>query len=88
MPKSSTGTIAATATFRDTYAGVVAAILVPFKTKRKGQTVTRYRWQEEVRGFAAGGWASPFVSTDQAIACAKRHALFSNVQAVETALAA
>lgn len=80
--------VAAAACYHDTWVGDVAAVLVPFKTKRNGQTVTRYRWQEEVRGFAAGGWASPFVSVEQAVACAKRHALFSHVQAIETALAA
>lgn len=78
----------ATATYRDTWAGEVAAVLVPFKTKRRGETVTRYRWQEQDRSFSCGGWATPFVSVEQAIACAKRHHLFSNVQAVETTIAA
>lgn len=71
----------ATATYNDIWAGEVAAVLLPFKTKRNGQTVIRYRWQEQVRGFAAGGWASPFMSVEQAVACAKRHHMFSNVQA-------
>ena len=79
---------AATATYRDTWAGEVAAVLLPFKTKRKGVSVIRYRWHELVRGFECGGWASPFVTVDQAVACAKRHALFSNVQAAEMTLAA
>ncbi|MBX9457106.1 MAG: hypothetical protein KL863_14365 [Rhizobium sp.] len=88
MTRAADAIAAATAIFQDTWAGEVAAVLLPFKTKRNGQTVTRYRWQEEIRGFAAGGWVSPFVSVEQAVACARRHHLFSNVQAVEMAIAA
>jgi hypothetical protein len=75
-----TKTPAATATYNDIWAGAVEAILLPFKTKRNGQTVVRYRWEEKVRGFEAGGWRSGFVSIDQAISNARRHRAFSNIQ--------
>ena len=72
----------ATAIYNDTWAGEVAAVLLPFKTKRKGVSVIRYRWHELVRGFECGGWASPFVTVDQAVANAKRHRMFKDVQPV------
>lgn len=67
-----------TATFRDTWAGNVAARVVPFKTARRGERVIRYRWQAE-NGMSVGGFGSPFVTVAQAVRAAQRHALFSNV---------
>lgn len=70
----------ATATFNDTWAGNVPAELVGFKTKRRGEAVTRYRWTSRVSntgGFVASG----FATIEGAIAAAQRHANFSEVAA-------
>lgn len=68
---------AAYATYFDIWAGPVEAALIPFKAKRKGETVTRYRWQR-ANGQSVGGFASPFVTVDGALAAIKRHACFAN----------
>ena len=70
----------ASATFRDTWSGDVAAHLVPFRTKRNGETVTRFRWRAE-NGEIVGGFRSPFASVDRAIRAVARHHAFSNVRA-------
>jgi hypothetical protein len=71
----------ATATYRDCYAGPVAASLVPFRTKRRGETVTRFRWLQ-ANGQGAGGFVSGgFATVAGAVAAAQRHAEFSNVAA-------
>jgi hypothetical protein len=67
---------AAYATFTDIWAGPIAAQLVPFRTKRRGETVTRYRWQS-ANGQSVGGFASPFVSVDGALRAIARHACFA-----------
>lgn len=71
----------ATATYHDTWAGNVTAALVGFKTKRRGETVTRFRWVQpngqNAGGFACGG----FSSVAAALRAADRHANFSNVPA-------
>ena len=73
---------AATATYLDIWAGPIPALLVPFRTKRRGVTVTRYRWQGE-KGQAVGGFASPFVSVDGALRAIARHACFAGGAKVE-----
>jgi len=72
----------ATALYRDIYAGTVAASLVPFKTQRRGEAVTRYRWLR-ANGQAAGGFVSGgFSSVEAGLAAANRHAGFFSVAAV------
>lgn len=71
---------AATATFNDIWAGDLSAALVPFKTKRKGATVVRFRWMTE-RGGSVGIWANPFSSPSAGVAAAKRHPSFADVSA-------
>lgn len=71
----------ASSTFNDIWAGETPVWLVPFKTKRGGQTVTRYRWESGKAvhcGFASSGFATP----EQGMAAANRHALMSPVQIV------
>jgi hypothetical protein len=72
--------IAATASYRDTYAGVVGARLIAFKTKRRGETVTRFRWEQD-NGQGCGYVAGGFVTVDGACVAAQRNQLFSNVAA-------
>jgi hypothetical protein len=67
---------AAFATYFDTWAGPITAALVPFRTKRKGVTVTRYRWQA-ANGQAVGGFASPFMTVEGALRAIERHACFA-----------
>ncbi len=71
-------TAVAFSTFKDTFAGVVTAYLIPFKTKRRGERVTRYRWTTEAGGcgFAPGG----FPSMERAIEAVQRHQLMGPVQ--------
>lgn len=71
---------AAFATYRDIWAGEIEAALVPFKTKRKGVTVTRFRWVDE-RGMSAGGFGSPFQTVEGALRAVQRHHEFSDVAA-------
>lgn len=71
----------ATATYADVWAGNVPCFLTSFKTKRRGETVTRYRWQRE-DGLQAHHWVAPFQTVDGAIAAAQRHACFSSIQRV------
>lgn len=68
----------ATATYSDTWAGNVAAHVEGFKTKRKGETVMRYRWTRA--NASIGIWSAPFTSIANAMAAAQRHPAFSNVQ--------
>lgn len=60
----------------DIWAGLQPVTLVSFKTMRKGQRVTRYRWRRE-DGNSVGIWAAPFVNEAQAYAAADRHPEFS-----------
>ena len=69
----------ATATFHDTWAGELAAYLVPQKTTRRGQRVTAYRWMTE-RGTCCDGLSHGSTNPDRMIAHAERHARFSNVR--------
>ena len=68
---------AAYATFLDPWAGAVTVALVPFRTKRNGQTVTRYRWQT-ASGKSVGGYRAPFVTVEYALRAIQHHACFSN----------
>jgi hypothetical protein len=71
---------AATASFNDTYAGFIPVKLVPFRTKRKGATVTRYSWRTE-ENAGIGIWRDPsFPTVESAMRAASRipH-LFQNV---------
>lgn len=68
---------AAYATYFDTWAGPITAALVPFRTKRNGETVTRYRWQA-ANGHSVGGFRSPFQTVDGALRAIGRHACFAN----------
>ena len=71
----------ASSTFTDIYCGETAVFLVPFKTKRMGQTVTRYRWESGKAvhcGFASSGFSTP----EAGMAAANRHALMGPVQIV------
>ncbi|HTM78665.1 MAG TPA: hypothetical protein VL133_13675 [Devosia sp.] len=69
----------ATATYHDTWAGNVTADLVGFKTKRRGESVTRFRWVQ-ANGQGAGGFvAGGFSTVSAALRAATRHANFSNV---------
>jgi hypothetical protein len=70
---------AAFATYRDIWAGAVPAALVPFRTKRNGGAVVRYRWKS-ANGCAVGGFRGAFVSAAQGVKAAERHAEFSNVR--------
>lgn len=71
----------ASSTFNDTWAGETPVFLVPFKTTRMGQRVTRYRW-ESGKAVHCGFAASGFVSPEQGMAAANRHALMGPVQIV------
>jgi hypothetical protein len=62
----------ATASFNDTYAGFIPVKLVPFRTKRKGATVTRYSWKTEQNG-CIGIWRDPsFPTVESAVRAASR----------------
>ena len=63
----------ATATYKDIWAGDIEVQVQAFKTKRRGVSVTRYRWS------VSGVWASPLVSVEQAVRHAKAHRSFSNI---------
>lgn len=67
----------ATAMFADIWAGHVPARVVAFRTRRAGQTVTRYRWQREDRLHCCG---STFTTVAAAVAAKLRDARFVNVQ--------
>ncbi|MER9768916.1 hypothetical protein NKJ09_22960 [Mesorhizobium sp. M0189] len=69
----------ATALFNDVWAGLVPAAVIPFRTKRNGQAVTRYRWQRE-DGQACGGH-TPAVSVEVAMRGVTWDQRFSNVKA-------
>ncbi|MCG6115872.1 MAG: hypothetical protein MEQ84_11800 [Mesorhizobium sp.] len=71
----------ASATYRDTWAGEVAAHLVAFQTKRKGAPVTRYRWRAET-GETVGGFRAPFASVGHALRAIAQHQAFSNARAI------
>lgn len=68
----------ATATFKDIWAGNVAAELREFKTTRRGQRVTRFRWQR-VDGMHCDSRA--FQTISGAIAALARDARFCDVVA-------
>lgn len=71
---------AATASFKDTYAGFIPVKLVPFRTKRKGASVTRYTWRTD-ENRSIGIWRDPsFPTVESAMRAASRipH-LFQNV---------
>ncbi|WP_420408684.1 hypothetical protein [Hoeflea sp.] len=62
----------ATASFKDTYAGFIPVKLVPFRTKRKGVTVTRYAWKTMENG-GIGIWRDPsFPTVEHATRAASR----------------
>lgn len=67
----------ATALFNDVWAGKVLAVVKPFRTKRNGQTVTRYRWQRADGQHCCGG---VFTSVEFAVAAKRRDARFSNIE--------
>lgn len=67
----------ATASYRDTWAGVVVAYLMPQKTTRSGVRVTVYRWMRD-NGMAVDGLRHGF-GVDWMINHAKRHALFGDI---------
>jgi hypothetical protein len=69
----------ATATYQDTWAGLIGASLVPQKTSRGGQRVTVYRWIDD-RGQVCDGLRCGF-SADRMMVHAKRHPKFSNIAA-------
>lgn len=75
----------ATASYRDTWAGVVVAYLVPQKTTRSGVRVTVYRWMRD-NGMAVDGMAHGR-SAEYMIQHAKRHALFGDVALADDAQA-
>lgn len=63
-----------TAFFNDIWAGPVEAFVAPFRTKRRGETVTRYRWERRDRQHCS---STVFTSPEQAVAAAQRDARFS-----------
>jgi hypothetical protein len=63
-----------TAFFNDVWSGPVEAFVAPFRTKRKGATVTRYRWQRQDGQHCC---SSVFTSLEQAVAAKRRDARFS-----------
>jgi hypothetical protein len=67
----------ATAMFLDIWAGAVPAVVLPFKTKRLGQTVTRYRWQRQDGMHCCG---AVYTSPEAAVAAKSRDARFSDVR--------
>ena len=67
------------ATYRDAWAGPVAVALVAFRTKRRGQPVTRYRWIRR-DGQSLGIWRSPFATIRRGVTAARDHALFSDIR--------
>lgn len=67
----------ATALFYDIWAGNVPALVVPFKTTRKGQRVTRYRWQR-VDGLHCD--SRTFITIQGAVSALARDRRFSNVE--------
>lgn len=73
----------ATATFNDIYFGATEMAVTAFRTRAKGQRVTRYRWTPVnsqdciTTGFVSAG----FSNEANAIAAAQRHARFANVDA-------
>lgn len=73
-----TSKIAATATYRDTWAGDVPVSLVAARSTRRGERVTIYRWAAEHGGINAGGMV-PTVHPQKAIRFAQNHPYFSNV---------
>lgn len=75
MTKQTFTNAAAFAIHNDTWAGERTVALLPFRTKRRGETVTRFRWVDD-RGQSAGGFAAPFVSPERAVAAVARHACF------------
>jgi hypothetical protein len=69
---------AATATFKDTYAGNVDAQLVSFRTKVRGQSETRFRW-EQTNGQGCGFVPGGFATVARAVAAARGSAKFFSV---------
>lgn len=67
-------TVFATATYRDIWAGDIAATVEAFKTTRRGQRVTRYRWTSATQSLPL----AVFATVSGAVAYAERHACFSN----------
>ena len=67
----------ATATYRDTWAGMVPATLQPQKTTRGGQRVTVYRWIDD-RGMCCDGLRCGH-GLDRMISHAEHHPAFSHV---------
>lgn len=65
----------ATATYKDCWKGEVPIELVPYRTKRRGQRITCYRWSGNI-GLL------PFASIARAINAARGHALVNNVQSI------
>ena len=72
----------ATAMYNDIWAGNVPAHVVAFTTTRKGQRVTRYRWQR-VDGQSCGGH-TPAISGDVAVRGVSWDKRFSDVRKIES----
>lgn len=69
--------MSATAMFNDIWAGLVPAVVKPFRTKRNGQTVVRYRWARVDGMHCCGG---VFTSVEAAVAAKRRDARFSQIE--------
>lgn len=66
----------ATALFHDIWAGHVPAVVKPFKTKRNGVAVIRYRWEREDGLHCC---SAVFQSVAGAVAAKRRDQRFSNI---------
>jgi hypothetical protein len=62
------------AIYKDIWAGDLAISMQPFKTKRKGISITLYRWVSDQGISVLGGVAG---TQDRMIALARRHALIT-----------
>lgn len=78
---TSSPNIAATATYRDTWAGEVPVFLTAACSMRHGQRVTIYRWISSHGGIGNAGGFVARSNPKPMIAAAALHPLFSNVVA-------
>lgn len=74
-------TPAATANYKDTWAGDVRVTLTPSRSTRGGKRVVIYQWKADSGYVNAGGFI-PKQNAATMIAMASRHPMFSNVVAL------
>lgn len=65
--------------YLDIWSGPVLAVVKPFRTKRNGQTVTRYRWTRADGMHCCG---AIYMTPEQAVAAKRRDARFADVRLV------